>query len=48
MRTLEEIATWGTLDDDDKRAVWQQLPLRRAERVASGSAAVDTIAESKP
>ena len=30
LRTIEEIAAWGTLDDDGKRAVWQQLELRRA------------------
>ena len=30
MRTVDEIAAWGSLDDDGKRAVWQQLPARRA------------------
>jgi uncharacterized protein len=29
-RTLQEIATWSTLADADKRAVWQALPARRA------------------
>ena len=29
MRTLDEIAAWGSLPDDDKRLVWQQLRLRR-------------------
>jgi predicted Fe-S protein YdhL (DUF1289 family) len=29
-RTLDEIAGWSTLDDAAKRAVWQQLALRRA------------------
>ncbi len=28
-RTLDEIAFWSVLDDDDKRAVLAQLPLRR-------------------
>jgi predicted Fe-S protein YdhL (DUF1289 family) len=29
LRTLDEIAAWGTMDDDDKRAVWQRLEQRR-------------------
>jgi predicted Fe-S protein YdhL (DUF1289 family) len=29
-RTLREIAAWSTLDDDDKRAIWSLLPMRRA------------------
>ena len=28
-RTLAELARWSVLDDDGKRAVWQQLALRR-------------------
>ena len=28
-RTIDEIAAWGTMSDDDKRTVWQQLALRR-------------------
>jgi len=28
-RTLAEIAAWGGLSDEDKRAVWQALPARR-------------------
>jgi predicted Fe-S protein YdhL (DUF1289 family) len=28
-RTLDEIATWSSLDEDDKRAVWARLELRR-------------------
>ena len=27
-RTLDEIAAWGSLGDDDKRWVWRQLPGR--------------------
>jgi uncharacterized protein len=27
-RTLDEIALWSVLDDDDKRAVWALLPAR--------------------
>jgi predicted Fe-S protein YdhL (DUF1289 family) len=30
LRTIDEIAAWGTMDDDGKRAVWQQLGQRRA------------------
>ena len=29
LRTLDEIATWGALDDGAKREVWKQLPDRR-------------------
>ena len=28
-RTLTEIATWASLSDEDKQAVWQALPARR-------------------
>jgi len=28
-RTLAEIAEWSVLDDDERRAVWAALPLRR-------------------
>jgi predicted Fe-S protein YdhL (DUF1289 family) len=31
LRTLDEIATWSLLDDDEKRAVWAALTLRRSE-----------------
>ena len=31
MRTIDEIAVWGGLDDAAKRAVWKRLALRRAE-----------------
>jgi uncharacterized protein len=27
-RTLDEIALWSVLDDDDKQAVWRLLPAR--------------------
>lgn len=30
-RTLDEIALWSVLDDDDKRAVWALLPQRWAQ-----------------
>ncbi len=28
-RTLDEIAVWSVLDDDDKRAIWLELDGRR-------------------
>ena len=30
-RTLDEIALWSVLDDDDKRAVWALLPARMVQ-----------------
>jgi uncharacterized protein len=29
LRTIDEIAAWGMLADDDKRALWQRLEQRR-------------------
>ena len=29
LRTIDEIAAWGSLDNDAKRAVWKRLPVRR-------------------
>lgn len=29
-RTLDEIAMWSVLDDEDRRGVWAQIGLRRA------------------
>ena len=34
LRTLDEIAAWSVLDDDEKRAVLARLPLRRAHIAA--------------
>ena len=31
LRTLDEIARWGSLDDAGKQRVWSRLALRRAE-----------------
>ncbi len=39
LRTLDEIAAWSTMDDEEKRVVWRLLPQRRAvqeERAAKG------------
>ncbi len=30
LRTLAEIAQWSVLEDDERRAVWAALPLRRS------------------
>ncbi|HET7792509.1 MAG TPA: DUF1289 domain-containing protein [Rhizobacter sp.] len=30
-RTLDEIASWSTMGDDAKRAVWQLIEQRQAE-----------------
>ena len=32
LRTIDEIAAWGGLDDRAKSAVWKLLPARRADR----------------
>jgi Predicted Fe-S protein len=32
LRTIDEIAAWGSLDDRTRRTVWKRLPARRAER----------------
>lgn len=32
LRTLDEIADWGSLDDDAKRAVWSAIERRRGAR----------------
>lgn len=32
LRTLDEITAWPRLDDAGKRALWQQLAERRAQR----------------
>ena len=35
-RTLDEIALWSVLDDDDKRAVWALLPQRMSQLPGEG------------
>ena len=37
-RTLAEIAAWGTLDDDARRAVLVRVAQRRAAQAEGGSA----------
>ena len=41
LRTIDEIAAWGSLDDRAKRAVWKRLPARRAERDRLAAAPVE-------
>ncbi|MCU0813632.1 MAG: DUF1289 domain-containing protein [Burkholderiaceae bacterium] len=41
-RTIDEIVAWGVLDDDEKRAVWAQLPPRHAVMSARGTHAVQS------
>jgi predicted Fe-S protein YdhL (DUF1289 family) len=37
LRTIDEIVAWGTMADDDKRAVWQLIEQRRAHWEAAAS-----------
>lgn len=37
LRTLDEIAGWSTMGEDDKRAVWLRLQARRSQQ-ADGAA----------
>ncbi len=30
LRTIDEIAAWGALDDRARREIWKRLPARRA------------------
>jgi len=45
LRTLGEIAEWGTLDDEGKRAVWAKLAVRRAAAGADDSSRTGTDGE---
>lgn len=36
LRTLDEIAVWSVMNDDDKRAVWTSLAARRADAARKG------------
>ena len=38
LRTLDEIAAWGALDDAARRRVWQAIVLRRAKLSTTGDA----------
>jgi uncharacterized protein len=32
LRTIDEIAAWGALDERTRREIWKRLPARRRER----------------
>jgi predicted Fe-S protein YdhL (DUF1289 family) len=32
LRTIDEIAAWGALDERARREIWKRLPARRHER----------------
>jgi predicted Fe-S protein YdhL (DUF1289 family) len=38
LRTIDEIASWSSMSDDEKRAVWERIDERRTEPRAGGSA----------
>lgn len=44
LRTIDEIAGWGTRSDADKRGIWQSLPQRAAAMRPAG----DLSAQAKP
>ena len=48
LRTLDEIAFWSVLDDDDKRAVWAELAPRRVRWLQHGAAAAAVPAVGLP
>jgi predicted Fe-S protein YdhL (DUF1289 family) len=35
LRTIDEIAAWGALDERSRREIWKRLPARRHERDAA-------------
>jgi predicted Fe-S protein YdhL (DUF1289 family) len=35
LRTIDEIAAWGALDERARRTIWKTLPARRHERDAA-------------
>jgi predicted Fe-S protein YdhL (DUF1289 family) len=40
LRTIDEIAAWGALDNRARREVWKRLPARRASRDAASAGQV--------
>jgi predicted Fe-S protein YdhL (DUF1289 family) len=57
LRTIDEIAAWGVLEDRHKREVWKHLAERRgtpagralvAEREAAGQAALEPASGAAP
>ncbi|MEM7020350.1 MAG: DUF1289 domain-containing protein [Pseudomonadota bacterium] len=37
LRTIEEIVTWGRIDDDEKRQIWQKIKERRQNLSSNNS-----------
>jgi predicted Fe-S protein YdhL (DUF1289 family) len=50
LRTLDEIAVWSLLDEDDKRGVWVELSRRRVQwrQIQAARAADAPPAGTKP
>jgi predicted Fe-S protein YdhL (DUF1289 family) len=48
LRTLDEIAAWGGLDDERKRTVLAQLPERRRQWRAMRAAVLDAAPAPAP
>jgi predicted Fe-S protein YdhL (DUF1289 family) len=46
LRTLDEIARWGSMNEEARSAVWRALELRRGERTARPQAAESLARES--
>jgi predicted Fe-S protein YdhL (DUF1289 family) len=38
LRTLDEIARWGAMNDEARRSVWKAIDARREQRVAHANA----------
>jgi predicted Fe-S protein YdhL (DUF1289 family) len=47
-RTIGEIAAWGSMDDEARRAVWAQLPGRRASMAGAASGIMATWPSNPP
>ncbi|HEY0877644.1 MAG TPA: DUF1289 domain-containing protein [Zeimonas sp.] len=43
LRTLDEIARWGSMDDDARRGVWNAIDARRAQRSPGAGNAARTV-----
>ena len=46
LRTLDEIAAWGTLSDAGKQAVWQRLEQRRRGAAALATPGTSTVKQA--
>ncbi len=47
-RTIDEIASWSSISDDERRDILRRLPARRAASAGSGAAASGPSAASPP